>query len=920
MPEYLHPGVYVEETSFRGKPIQGVSTSTAGYVGAAARGPEKQATFVPSYAAFQRIFGEPISPPVGLGDYLGYSVKAFFENGGARCYVVRVLPEDAASATTTLNQGTVLRLAPGVTARGPTREIRLSALRGVAQNVVLQVHVRASPDAPFFKKYDMTVESYDALRNTVTVALASALPAGAVLDPANTIIRIGADPAAGGPRFEARHRGVDGDNLAIEIRARDRQPVALTAVTLERGSPQLVVLAPAAAGTNTLQFDVASLKRLRAHDRITIGANQNLEVTTIAEGDVNFSFPAGGSNHSAGGPTIALVQRGAALGAPLDLGAAPPAFSIDMSAGAGASGVVALPHALAALLKAGDVVRVTSGGSSTDVTITQVRVAEEVNAGQHVTVGAPLQANVAADAQAQITAASADAPARIFVADTAGLAVPQRAGSLESLALSDGAAADTVQIALVDPSTGQVFLAGAAPAQATNLSWRSAEALTVAAAGDVTVRVANAAAFYTGAVVELDDGQTKTELLVQSVDKAARTVTFTTPVTNAITVPADAAARKAFLRVSEIDVAVWENNTVIETFEGLTWNPDASTDAGLRFYADRINDNEAGSRRVKVALPAPGGTQLANAPTTANGVRQKLSGGSNGTKIKPTDLVGDDKGPGERTGIQALTDRDDISMVAAPGVTDQTVQNALLTHAELMRYRIAVLDAPVDAKDVTSIQAHRNRYDSKYAAYYAPWLRAMNPRTGRIESFPPSGYAMGICARTDNTAGVHKAPANEVVRNIVDVTAPLSAAEQDVLNPAGVNLIRDLTPRGIRLWGARTISSDPEWKYLNVRRLFNFVEHSIDLGTQWVTFEGNSEALWARVKETVSSFLFGVWKSGALMGVTPEEGFFVTCDRTTMTQDDLDNGRLVCLIGLAPVYPAEFVIFRIGQFTAKSGG
>jgi phage tail sheath protein FI len=246
------------------------------------------------------------------------------------------------------------------------------------------------------------------------------------------------------------------------------------------------------------------------------------------------------------------------------------------------------------------------------------------------------------------------------------------------------------------------------------------------------------------------------------------------------------------------------------------------------------------------------------------------------------------------------------------------VQAALITHSELLKYRMAVLDCPLDAGDVTEIQAHRNNYDSKYAAYYAPWLKALNPLTGRIERFPPAAYAMGIYARSDNSVGVHKAPANEVVRNIVDVDLPFTAAEQDVLNPIGVNLIRDLTPRGLRLWGARTISSDQEWKYVNIRRLFIYVEHSIDIGTQWVVFEPNSEALWARVVETVTSFLIGVWKSGALMGTTPEDAFFVTCDRTTMTQDDIDNGRLVCKIGLAPVAPAEFVIFRIGQFTASA--
>ena len=443
--------------------------------------------------------------------------------------------------------------------------------------------------------------------------------------------------------------------------------------------------------------------------------------------------------------------------------------------------------------------------------------------------------------------------------------------------------------------------------------------------GQATLSVASTASFYSGAKVELDSGTDKFEAIVQSVDPAARTVTLTAGIGlggpgNFIDLPADPAARNVYLRTCEIDVLVYEDGTLKETFEGLTWNPDATTTAGLRYYVARLNDPESGSKLVTLTeAPAPG-LDFADAPVVADGQRRSLGGGSNGSALTDIDIIGSDNGPGQRTGIQALAERDDISMVAVPGVTLETVQSQLIAHCELMKYRMAVLDAPPDALDVTAVQAHRNNYDSKYAAYYAPWLRALNLRTGRIESFPPSAYAMGIYARSDNAVGVHKAPANEVVRNVVDVALPFTAAEQDVLNPVGVNLIRDLTPRGIRVWGARTISSDQEWKYVNIRRLFIFCEHSIDIGTQWVVFEPNSEALWAKVVETITSFLTGVWKSGALMGTTREEAFFVTCDRTTMTQDDIDNGRLVCEIGLAPVAPAEFVIFRIGQFTASAEG
>jgi phage tail sheath protein FI len=178
---------------------------------------------------------------------------------------------------------------------------------------------------------------------------------------------------------------------------------------------------------------------------------------------------------------------------------------------------------------------------------------------------------------------------------------------------------------------------------------------------------------------------------------------------------------------------------------------------------------------------------------------------------------------------------------------------------------------------------------------------------------PPGGHIAGVYARSDEARGVHKAPANEIVRGATALQFPLTKGEQDILNPIGVNVTRTFPGRGIRVWGARTTSSDPLWKYINVRRLFLFLEESIDEGTQPFVFEPNDEKLWDRVRQTITQFLTRVWRDGALMGTTPEQAFFVKVDRTTMTQDDIDNGRLIVLIGVAPVKPAEFVIFRIAQ-------
>jgi uncharacterized protein len=285
--------------------------------------------------------------------------------------------------------------------------------------------------------------------------------------------------------------------------------------------------------------------------------------------------------------------------------------------------------------------------------------------------------------------------------------------------------------------------------------------------------------------------------------------------------------------------------------------------------------------------------------------------------------------PENRTGLHSLRNEEDISLVAAPGRTSPQIQSALIEHCEAMRYRFAVLDCPEPPNDsLNDVRAQRQRFDTRYAGLYYPWLLIANPFVGTVAQpeqlpVPPSGHVLGVFARTDIERGVHKAPANEVVRGgIAGLRRVLNKGEHDLLNPSPVNInvIRDFRPnnRGIRIWGARVITSDPDYKYLNVRRLVIFIERSIELGLQWVVFEPNAEPLWARVRQSVRDFLTVVWRNGALEGTRPEEAFFVRCDRTTMTQTDIDNGRLIVLIGIAPVKPAEFVIVRIGLWTAHS--
>ncbi len=286
------------------------------------------------------------------------------------------------------------------------------------------------------------------------------------------------------------------------------------------------------------------------------------------------------------------------------------------------------------------------------------------------------------------------------------------------------------------------------------------------------------------------------------------------------------------------------------------------------------------------------------------------------------DFLGDPKAlPGTKRGLTAFNDIDEISIVYVPDLYKiqengiDTLIDDILSHCESLKDRFAILDIPENQNDLNSIMIKRS---SKYGALYYPWIRVYDPLTKQQKQIPPGGHVAGIYARSDTERGVHKAPANETVRGAVGLEFAITKREQGLLNPRGINVIRSFNGRGIMVWGARTCIIDALWKYINVRRLFIYVEESIEKGTQWVVFEPNNEKLWARVKATITQFLTGVWRDGALMGLKADEAFFVKCDRTTMTQDDIDNGRLICVIGIAPVKPAEFVIFRIAQWAGGS--
>lgn len=387
---------------------------------------------------------------------------------------------------------------------------------------------------------------------------------------------------------------------------------------------------------------------------------------------------------------------------------------------------------------------------------------------------------------------------------------------------------------------------------------------------------------------------------------------FTADIVDTALIP----ATQVYLVETDISVRCGEE---AENYRGVSFNM-----ANPNYISFRM----ANSELVKITVTADG--QLGNpveailGEGNADGMFM-LENGQDGSigKVSSGTFIGEDNGPGKRTGLEAFVELSNVNMLAVPGITMPEVIVAMVGQCENLQNRFAIIDMPKDSHKVKDLLQYREMIDSTYAAMYHPWLQVFDKSANKSDFVPPSGAVAGIYARTDNTRGVHKAPANETVF-ATGLSVKYTKEEQDYLNPAGVNLIRELPGQGIRVWGARTASSNANFKYVNVRRLFIYVEESIKANTNWVVFEPNDESLWDRVGATIRNFLDGMWRNGMLAGGAASEAYFVEIGPSTMSRDDIANGRLICNIGIAPSRPAEFVVFRVTQFTAgaseSSGG
>lgn len=838
MPEYLSPGVYVEEVPSGNKPIEGVSTSTAGVVGVTQRGPVDAPTLVTSFPAFTRLFGGYLDHRLFTNDrdLLPYAVEGFFSNGGQRLYVTRVVGDHASFAEVDLF---------GVPQTNPAATALAAPVGNAPTDTTL------------------TLDSGEGIEDGDRLLLLDGIR--------SEYVTADSDPTDIGIRL---HRPLPrAHDAASQVHSQ----------TITVGDELSTYLGgDLSVGDDELVFDTNAI----ADDGLTALAGTDLlRVQSIARGATVTEYVTVDTVSENG--TVSIVEDGLLFEHPAR-GRAVHRVTFADAAVAGTT--------VNAAAAQGDVV-VTLDDPSAVAAVDVVRIGEGANAGLHHVRG------IAA------TVPIADAPSSAHARDTA---VIRQVPLLRVHARYEGQWGNALRVSVRPRSILETIS-------------------TEAAAAGEPVTLETTFGLYEGSVLQLPDG---TRQRISGVDTAAGEVSFEGGVATALDAQDGVASIEFALVIERI-----EDDEVVEDeiFENLSMDPShpryALSVVGA-FDRDANEPEDTGASNLirlsdltreedgETEVPGAGELRL-SIPSDA--VDRRLAGGDDDLAgIEDETYIGTPAvDPEDRTGLQSLENIDEISIVAIPGRTSQDVQNALINHCTRLRYRFSVLDS-APASRLDDVQRQRRLYDTTYGALYYPWL-VIGDRFGRngdVHYIPPSGHVLGVYARSDVERGVHKAPANAVLRGIRDLHVRLTKGEQDILNPRHINCLRDFRDlnRGLRVWGARTLSSDPEWKYVNVRRLFLFIEKSIERGTQFAVFEPNAEPLWATIRRSVTNFLIAVWRDGALEGITQEEAFFVKVDRTTMTQNDIDNGRLIILVGIAPVKPAEFVIFRISQKTREATG
>jgi phage tail sheath protein FI len=860
MPQYRSPGVYIEEIDAGPKPIEGVSTSICGAVGVTATGPtEGKPILVTSFADFTRTFGGFLTPPEPAT-----IAKWTTQDDGGRYWhfplAVKAFFENGGEqcyvkrVISAQASAAHASLKSGLFAE-VTRDTAKDATQLTLRHLIdIQVGSQLTVFWGTAGSIVVTVTAIDESSGKITFHPAVPVP----LSVKNRdFVAITVPPApADTVSFSAKVKGNSGNDLKVQVR-----PIVGATYNL-LVDPSIAATAPvvttiAKEGVTPVDtITVASNNGVHSGDRVVIGLSEYTIDTVTGTDQIKIKDAPHGQLV---GATLTPDQRAMPGWAAITSGG----FTIAVDGGA--------PHSITGL----------NFAAQADLT------------------------GVASIINAALTAASVGA-AIVWNASSHTFTLTSNSiGTTSSVSFLTAPATGTdisAMLGMTAASSG----AYAAPGlfDLTTTVGTPVKQLRKASTGARTVSVWGGSAIYRDAIVELSNGHEKEIFTVASIEGSILTLSD---------VPTKIYFEGNKIRVIEAEATIQYAPGGVAGTEEIFSNLTLSN-TGANYLVTLITEQ---SKLVNVtALNLSVGKDLGNFPAApVNGQWEKLTNGNDvqGT-LTTDDWVGTDGGPGKRTGIQAFEDIDDISIVIAPGIWSPVVQSALITHCELLKSRFAILD-PRDGLDMDGIQTFRSPIDTKYAALYYPWVVVRDPSVSQDVAIAPSGHMAGIYSRVDNDRGVFKAPANEVILGIQRLEQDINKREQDILNPQNINVLRFFPGRGNRVWGARVVTSDASWKYVPVRRLFIYVEQSIYQGTQFVVFEPNDEPLWARVRQTITNFLTTVWRNGALQGSKPDEAFFVKCDHTTMTQDDIDNGRLICEIGIAPVKPAEFVIFRIQQKT-----
>ncbi len=985
MPEYLAPGVFVEEVSYRSKSIEGVSTTTTGFVGPTRYGPvEIEPEVITNVTEFERVYGKGeqlnFSDTGQLHNYLWHGVRSFFEEGGKRLYVARTflpvvstgengyktppdqlkddhaIPANGLYVTDgharcwltpqTAAMSNVLRAIDGL---GGALRVANGLMGAVIEekDASLPLQLGAIPDTAADAKVAKTAKELEsALDDSCSVQL-DAVEAAII-----TLKKVYAAPSTSDLKSKLDNVIPLAKKTATATFIQVDEIAALTATS---GSSKT---------TATDAFDLLADLKSAADQVVTDEGVNTTDIAKLADAisksceDLAAGVIEGDAHMNLSAAKTAAEQ----VVTDVVAAAVPPAGATEIdTAKKSAVGLVAKSEKAASACNALVELALHILNQAYVVGKKDDQASGKFPL-QHIVDLVDMVKGLASKAADALKDAQRGAYLRAWFVEQAAEAVKTLVVEFDKLTVSgtstSAALAGHVPHSTPDERKGAVLLRARFPGAAGNISIRFN--LKLGQNGLVpdsqNAARSSVSGLTPGDVVWIGTKSNATGKLYLAYPKQDGSdwyfATDNKPTNSKfwLNQPPDSSSTKLQSDLHEV-------RTVTAAVDVIWQNGSAQTWGGLALQPDHRRAGSADSIMAKFTVTPASGTDARSLPFSilvdegvsfAGGVYKaifarsqdddiklgawplsvtyQLTGGNDGQRPGAAEYTGSGEGPdAPKTGLKAFEDVEDISIVAAPGAMfgymnnytsdAQQIVSSLISHAENMKYRIAVLESG-DGQSIADVRAMRARYDSKHAALYYPWVRVLDPITRDEIHLPPSGFVAGIYARNDIDRAVYKAPANEVVRGAIGFQTLLNKAQQEVLNPEGINCFRFFEGRGFRLWGARTISSDPEWKYVNVRRYFAYLERSIDRGTQWAVFEPNGEALWANVRETISDFLYNEWKNGALLGSDPKSAYFVRCDRSTMTQNDLDNGRLICKIGVAALKPAEFVIFQIGQWTS----